>query len=58
MPGASKFNIGMEIKGSLINVKSQMRMVLEMTAQEARNQWVKLARQRFHVTSSAYVNSI
>jgi hypothetical protein len=52
------FSSSLSIKGALPNVKSTMQTVLQMTAQEARNQWVKLARQRFHVTSSAYVNSI
>lgn len=54
----SKFKIRLELKGALPNVKKTMQTVLQMTAQEAKNQWVKLARQRFHTTASSYVSSI
>jgi hypothetical protein len=54
----STWKVTMELKGQLPNVKQQMGSILEAVASEARREWVKLARERLHSTSSTYIEAI
>lgn len=58
MPRKSIFKISMETKGSLPNSKVMIRNVMMMVGEEARNQWIRLARARLHGTATGYVSSI
>jgi hypothetical protein len=57
MPQA-RWKVSMDLKGQLPNVKQQMREVLRLTADAARVEWVKSAKNLLHTTVNQYVEGI
>lgn len=58
MPKTAAFKVSMSLKGALPSVKTHMRTVLFMVAEEAKHEWIKLARRELHSTAYAYVDGI
>jgi hypothetical protein len=54
----AKIKVTMDIKGMDKGIRPNMSLILELAAVEARNEWVKLAREVLHSTASAYVSAI
>ena len=52
------WTVKMELKGQLPAIKKQMGSLLEAVASEARQEWVKLARERLHGTANTYIEAI
>lgn len=55
---ASRWKIQMQLKGALPPVRRQMKTVLMAVAQEARKEWVRMARSELYSTASSYIIGI
>lgn len=58
MPQSNKWKISIEMAGQLPNLKNIAQQALLLTAQAARQEWVRIARQRLRSTARGYISSI
>ena len=54
----SKWKISIEMSGQLPNLKNIAQQALFSTAQAARQEWIRIARQRLRSTARGYISSI
>ena len=53
-----RFNVSLELRGSLPDFKNQMQEVVRVAALTTKNEWVKVARKNLRSSAAKYIEGI